>query len=75
MKATAMGKAMLRVALVFAQLEREQTSERIGCPTRTRTSNNGTKNRCVTITPWGKLSLIIGEYRSLEKRALNFRSR
>ena len=26
---TAMGKAMLRVALVFAQLEREQTSERI----------------------------------------------
>ena len=27
---TAMGKAMLRVALVFAQLEREQTSERLG---------------------------------------------
>ncbi len=26
---TAMGKAMLRVALVFAQLEREQTSERV----------------------------------------------
>jgi len=26
---TAMGKAMLRIALVFAQLEREQTSERI----------------------------------------------
>src|SRR6056300_1498111 len=26
---TAMGKAMLRVALVFAQLEREQTAERI----------------------------------------------
>ena len=26
---TAMGKAMLRVALVFAQLEREQTSERL----------------------------------------------
>jgi len=26
---TAMGKAMLRVALVFAQLEREQNSERV----------------------------------------------
>ena len=24
-----------------------------GCPTRTRTLTNGTKNRCATITPWG----------------------
>lgn len=29
--------------------------EFLRCPTRTRTLKNGTKNRCVTITPWDNM--------------------
>jgi len=47
---TAMGKAMLRVALVFAQLEREQTAERIS-DVMTYRAEQGLRNG--GITPYG----------------------
>ena len=43
------------IMLFFRQKENKKTSqnERFFCwPTRTRTLNDGTKNRSVTITPW-----------------------
>ena len=40
-----------------------RTDEMCGYPTRTRTSTNGTKNRCATITPWGSF-LRYGGYNS-----------
>jgi len=58
---TAMGKAMLRMALVFAQLEREQTSERVADVMQFRASqglrNGGT-------TPFG--------YRTVEKQLVPY---
>lgn len=58
---TAMGKAMLRMALVFAQLEREQTSERVADVMQFRASqglrNGGT-------TPYG--------YRIVEKQLVPY---